>query len=367
MIDLKDHIIILTSDEPYSKMWHTQLIYTEFLSKNNTVFYINPPKKWNLKNLFMPSFNDIKENNNLIVINYINRLPVFFKPFNVFNEFVNEYNVSRKIKHLGNKNIIVWHFDSFRSSFSHDFFDKSLLIKRIYHVIDPYFNNPTDKWLSKKADLIIATSSRNNEHYTKFLDKLINIPQCLNLGLQQVFLNAPSTLRLKFTDNYFILLGTISEDIEFSWILKLLNIRDFKLIIIGKTINLDKNANTFNYIISQPNVDYLGLLSPQEFYPILKKASAGLVVYNDDRRSKVCSPLKALNYIISGLPVITNIDCEIPELLDNSIFYSETLDEYVSNVNFAINKSLKVNENIVETYLNKISLENAVKKIANII
>lgn len=361
--ELKDYVILITSDEPYSKMWHTQLIYTEYLSKSNTVYYINPPKKWEFKNVFRNSLNKTNKGTNLTVLNYINKLPVFFNAFNVFNEYYNEKKIAKELKTRGAKKVIIWHFDSYRSSFSHNFFDKSILVKRIYHVIDPFYKNPIDRWLCKISDLVIITSPRNNRYYSDFTNKMINVSQSLDIDLQKNLINSRALVWPKLNSNYFVLLGTLSDDIDFDWLLHLLENQDFRLVIIGKVISLVKQKDKSKLVFEHPHVEYLGLLSPQEFYPILKHANAGLIIYNEDRRSKVCSPLKALNYIVSELPVITNIDCEIHELLNNSIYYANTIEEADNLIETALRKELKYNSAKNNKYVNDISLDTTLEKI----
>lgn len=361
--ELKDYVILVTSDEPYSKMWHTQLIYTEYLSKSNTVYFINPPKKWEFKNLFCNSLKETQVSSNLTILNYINKLPVFLNAFNRFNEYYNEQKISKLLNRVGLKKVLIWQFDSYRNSFSNNFFDKSILVKRIYHVIDPFYNNPIDRWLCEISDLIIVTSPRNNNYYSNYSKKLINVSQSLDIELQMKLINSNATIWPKLKSNYFVLLGTLSDDIDFDWILHSLDNKDFKLVIIGKVIGLSKQKKKFELLFEHPRVEYLGLLSPQEFYPILKHANAGLIVYNEDRRSKVCSPLKALNYIISELPVITNIDCEIPELLNNSIYFASTEKEFQCYISSAFNKILTPNLVVVNSYLAKVSISLSVETI----
>jgi len=355
--------IIITSDEPYSKMWHTQLIYTEFLAKTNKVLYINPPKKWALKNIFGIGFKKNKVNDNLIVIDYNNIFPASFKWFNKFNENSNERLISKYLKYYNSTNILIWHFDSYRSAFSNHFFDQSLVIKRIYHVIDPFYKNPIDRLLSRISDLLIVVSPRNNKYYSDFSHKLINVAQSLDVDLQKKLIHGDVSVQSKFNSDYFVLLGTISDDIDFDWILHLLENKYFKLVIIGKVISLNKQKEKSKLVFEHPRVEYLGLMSPQEFYPILKQANAGLIIYNEERRSKVCSPLKALNYIISELPVITNIDCEIPELLDNSIYFTDSIKDAHNIISKALGHYLKYDFEKNNKYVNNISLDVILKKI----
>jgi hypothetical protein len=340
-------------------MRHTQLIYTEYLSKSNTVYYINPPKKWEFKNIFHNSLNKINEGSNLTILNYINKFPVFINALNKYNEYYNESKVAKELKKIGAKKILIWHFDSYRSSFSNNFFDKSIIVKRVYHVIDPFYKNPIDRWLCNKSDQIVITSPRNNNYYSEFSEKVINIPQSLDIEHERDLLMGNISVKQKFTENYFVLLGTISDDLDFDWLLGLLNTLDFKLIIVGKVINLTQ-TDKLDRILKHSNVDYRGVLSPDEFYPILKKAIAGMIVYNEERRLKVCSPLKALNYIISELPVITNIDCEIPELKNNSIYYTEDINRYNELVKLALNRNLKIDQVAVDDYLNNVSMFKAI-------
>lgn len=362
LTELNNYTIIITADEPYSKMWHTQLIYTEYLSKYNSVIYINPPTKWTFSKIFKNKLPFKKVSKKLLVVDYLNRFPSSIKYFHQLNEYFNEKKISDLIKKDNIKQILIWHFDSFRNVFKNNLFNSQYNIKRIYHVIDPFYNNPEDRTLCDVADLIIVTSKRNNKWYEKYTNKLINVPQVIDVKLHEQLVNGISTIKTKFEKDYFVLLGTISDDIDFDWLLKLLTNINFKLTIIGKVTALTK-IDDFQRIISHKNVDYLGLLSPVEFYPVLNNALAGMIIYNEERRAKVCSPLKTLNYIIAGLPVITNIDCEIPELIESVIYYSQTSSECSKLIEYRLNEQLEFNHAIVDEFLNKVSMSNAIEKI----
>jgi len=355
--------IIVTSDEPYSKMWHTQLIYTEFLSKNNKVFFINPPKKWALINIFWFKLKIQKEKNDLTVVNYCNVFPNFIELFNRVNERKNEKYLTKELQKIKAHKLLIWHFDSFRSAFLNNFYIKTLVIKRIYHIIDPFYNNPLDKILCELSDIIVITSPRLNLNYTPFNTKIINIPQCLDIELQYKLLNSESRIKLKTEGKYFVLLGTISDDINFNCILELLKISDFKLVIIGKKINIIKSIIESQLVFNHANVEYLGVLLPQEFYPILKNALAGLILYTEEKIEQPRSPLKALNYLISSIPTITNIECEIPQLLGECIYHVKNKNQLYNHITNALGNELDFNLTESENYLNSVSIERAIYNI----
>ncbi len=363
LTELNNYTIIITADEPYSKMWHTQLIYTEYLSKYNSVIYINPPTKWTFSKIFKNKLPFKKVSKKLLVVDYLNRFPSSIKYFHQLNEYFNEKKISDLIKKDNIKQILIWHFDSFRNVFKNNLFNSQYNIKRIYHVIDPFYNNPEDRTLCDVADLIIVTSKRNNKWYEKYTNKLINVPQVIDVKLHEQLVNGISTIKTKFEKDYFVLLGTISDDIDFEWILKLLEINSFRLIIIGKIVHLIKQEGIAKHVFEHSNVEYLGVLSPEEFYPILKNAKAGLIIYNEERRAKVCSPLKTINYIISNIPTLTNIDCEMPELIDNCIYKSNSINEMRLDTQKTILEKLPV-DNLKKTrYLLEISIDKALETI----
>src|SRR5689334_948159 len=90
--------IFITSDEPWSDIWHTQLHYGYQLSKRCKVIYIDPPKPWKFLNLFDYSLLVKKVNENLTVIRYKNVIPSFLGHLALFiNDFINETLLKRNV------------------------------------------------------------------------------------------------------------------------------------------------------------------------------------------------------------------------------------------------------------------------------
>ena len=355
--------IIITSDEPFSDTWHTQLIYAQYLSSHFNVLFVNPPKKWKFSNLFNFNQNEKIISDGLVCVDYKNVFPVIAPLFSNFNEWLNCSLIKKKLKQKKVQSILIWHFDSFRSCFNSNDFIKEFKIKRIYHVIDPFMKNPQNELLSVLANKIVITSPRNNNYYVSYADKVVNIPQVINTELCRRLVKGSVPVDIKFKDNFSVLLGTISDDLDFKWIEQFASEPTINLIIIGKAIKLKKNKEAFEVLISKPNISYLGEMPPEKFYPIIAKAKSGLVIYNLQKQGQVSSPLKAINYLIANIPTITNVDCEIETLNQECIYTTNDIEKFQTYISRANENKLPFNATLANTYLNSISIEKAVNTL----
>src|SRR5690349_19256500 len=108
--------IIITSDEEWSDVWHTQLHYAYQLSRYFDILYLEPPGNWNIRNLFYWKKTARRIFPGLILLRYHNFLPSFLGfPAFWINDRINQQNISRTINYNSEKdNLIIWHFDPFR-------------------------------------------------------------------------------------------------------------------------------------------------------------------------------------------------------------------------------------------------------------
>lgn len=356
-------IIVVTSDEPWSKTWHTQLLYSDYLSRNFKVIYVNPPTKWRLKKVFRLRAKETKLNTNLDLVNYVNIFPSYLSLFRKLNERRNQRIMLKRLRTVGAKNVLIWHFDSYRSAFDAPFFTKAFSVKRVYHVIDPYMKNRLNNYLSKASDLIVVTSPRNLVYYQQYEQKLINIPQCIDLEKTLHLLERPGNTTIAKRNEFLVLLGTISNDIQFEWITNLLKKENFHLLMIGKMTSQVRSNPGLKRLMKMETFHILSEMLPEEFYPVITKAKAGLIIYNEKRRAKAFSPLKAINYIAAGIPVITNSDCEIEELKGKCIHMTETEEDFIALTKSAMEGRLAFDRQAAGGYLNTISLKKATETI----
>src|SRR5688572_5153624 len=156
--------IIVTSDEPWGDIWHTQLHYAYQLSKRFQVIYVDPPRPWKISNLFdfKPEIKEVS--GNLNVFRYKNVVPSFLgRVAVIFNDFINEHLIRKQINGLSRQSeLVVWHFDPFRSHF---IFRKYPRCKHIFHVVDPIVGFHMNEEMTLRADLVIVTSPKQLSFY----------------------------------------------------------------------------------------------------------------------------------------------------------------------------------------------------------
>jgi hypothetical protein len=352
--------IVITSDEPYSKMWHTQLLYANYLSKENEVIYIEPPDRWNFRHLFLNTAEE-RKNGGVRIIKYLNRFPAGIAFFQKMNERINENVVRKNLEREGHVSVLIWHFDSYRSALSSENFTNVFKIKRVYHVIDPYYKNPLNDLLCRIANVVVLTSQRNNEHYSAYKGKLINIPQCIDPDRAHEILK--TEIDVPFNNAYVVFIGTLSDDVDYGWLNHLCDNEVNRLVLIGERRSLIKSLSAFENLLSKKNVKHLGAMDPEQFYPVLKKAHAGLIIYDSIRRKKIFSPLKALNYLAAGIPVITNVETEIIGLDQHCIHRADDERTFMALAEKAMRGELFFEPALAENYLSSVRIDKAIEKI----
>ena len=67
--------ILIISNEKWGKMWYSKHNYANELSKNNNVYFLNPPQPFKPLNIFKKNITTYKVTNKLTIIEYKNILP----------------------------------------------------------------------------------------------------------------------------------------------------------------------------------------------------------------------------------------------------------------------------------------------------
>lgn len=345
-------VVVVTSDEPWSDVWHTQIHYAAQLSKNFNVVFIGPPKKWKVINCLSFRINSNYVSKNLLVCSYFNWMPAFLGILSVWiNDLVNYHLLKRFIGI--SKVVAVWHFDRYRGVF---FLKGDKSTKHIYHVIDPVANLNFDNYLARNADMVISVSQRFMEHYLKLNSNVVFEGQGWDPeSVKSSKLPSPNTI---LYDGSILLLGSFLDDVDYELLIQLRqDVPGPPMVLIGpdKT-GLSGRKELFNRLLGLPNVFWLGPLPPEKHIPYIASSGVCLIAYEltgkvFNRKRVFGTPLKVLAYLGCHKNVVSNIDCEIPVLVGRGIYYENTSDGFIRMVKKCLEGDVLMDHNLIDRYL----------------
>lgn len=280
-------LIIVTADEPYNGLSHTQILFANYLSKSTDLIFIEAPEPWQPIKLFKRLKLKHLSTQQPTVIPYLNFLPAVLPLGRKINEYLLNRFIAKTLRRFKKKNVLIWHFDAYRSELRTDSFPAQVSITHLYHVIDPFYINPIDEVLSESAAQILVTSPHIAEHYKAHAHKLKLLPQCVDLVDCEQLLRLPLSISVP-NPTFFVLLGTISDDIDFELLQKVADM--VPLVIAGKVVKMRRKQGQYQDLLQHSNTHYAGLLKPEEFYPLLEAATAGIICYDINIRNLPFSP-----------------------------------------------------------------------------
>jgi glycosyltransferase involved in cell wall biosynthesis len=120
-------------------------------------------------------------------------------------------------------------------------------------------------------------------------------------------------------------------------------------------------------LLALPNVAHVGVLPPDKLSILIDGSIAGLVAYpfepKQEKPSQPYGSLKPLTYLTHSKPVITTINCYIPELTGKGVYKVENRDEFISAVQQAAEGGIGVDKSTTERYLDEVSYGKLIVKI----
>ncbi len=359
-------VVVVTSDEPWSDVWHTQIHFANQLSNTFNVLFIGPPLKWTLTGLLRPPA--IKEiSSSLMVFNYWNPIPSVFQSFSVWvNDLLNQILLDRfcASKSWRNKKI-VWHFDRYRSV---RVWRRHRNVKHLYHVIDPVADLNYDRYLSATSDLVVVVSKRYLNHYQSLNKNLLYQGQ----GFDASLMATPPVDKSLYHEGSVLLLGTMLDDVDYELLISLAaRFPDRKLVLIGPD-RISNNARRvlFDRLLSLSNVIWTGPLPPEKHLAYVWSASVCVIAYEVSgksfpTRAVFGTPLKVMTYLGCLKPVVTTIDCEIPELNNVAIFEERDAVSFIDRVDACLHNRNHIDKQQVISYLHRNTYPVIIDRIIN--
>ncbi len=357
---------IVTSDEPWGKMMHTQLHYALELSKKHTVYFIDPPLRWppDLSVLWRKTR---QINPNLFLLPYFNLLPVIKSlPVTIrINDFLNFSRVKRILRKIKNEKVVLWRFDPHRMLIP----GHGKFYGVIYHVVDDYRGKTANRFLLKDSDLVLTTSPRNQQYFSALHKNVFCIPQAISDDELQHDAGESEKIRKQYGD-FVLFTGTLSNANDFSLILNLVqHFNYYNFIFIGPEMLNDSNKELFKKVLSCSNAHYLGTKDGKALKNYIYASSSCIIPYRftPKKTGNIRSPLKALHYLAQLKPVITSIDCEIEELENKAIYYAKDQEAFVKLLHDSLNKKNFYDTTAVKNYLDHARYDKFIDKILDLL
>ncbi|WP_044212792.1 hypothetical protein [Flammeovirga sp. OC4] len=349
--------IFVISNEPWGDLWFSKQHYANELSKlGHSVYFVNAPKRWNIKHLLDWSVKVNKIKKNLHTIDFVNPFPIrFFSGFFLFlNDLINSYKLRSITK---DEEIIFWQFD-------HNRFVRAPFLKfkkKIYHIADPYMGAKNDVLIAKCADLIICTSDKYLRHYKEITKQqnVIYIPHGISEDEGVIDLSKVENYKSKY-GNYVLFIGTINHDVDLGIFESI--IKKYKLLVIGKVLI---PSSRWEELHKHQNFIYLGIVHAQQLKDYIAGAFICITAYRFDLQKTGAnrSPLKILNYLRQYKSIIVSTDSELEELEGKVIFKARNYQHFLELISQHKGELLNHHKVEINNYLEKHKYPKLIEQI----
>jgi teichuronic acid biosynthesis glycosyltransferase TuaH len=125
-------------------------------------------------------------------------------------------------------------------------------------------------------------------------------------------------------------IGTLSERTNVAW-LEAVADRGHSLLLVGPRSHTAPHAE-LDSVLSRPNVQWVGRKSHLEVPAYLKHVDVGLVPYTDNEFNRASFPLKVLDYLATGLPVVATdlpsirwLDTDLTQLVGDASSFADAV------------------------------------------
>lgn len=300
---LEQNTILIISNEPWSEVWYSKHNWAWELSRQNNVFFINPPSKWKFSNIFFNKIKSITISKQLKVLNYYNFLPGNENrewTYNLNNSIVSKRLRKYFIKHQ-KTGIIFWSFDPYR------LIDPALLDCKlsIFHIADKYVNKSFTQ-LINNSDFILCVSPE-----FALIHEVCNKPHLiLNHAIPDDFfyLDPVSDLpSVVFESTTLLFVGVIDFRLDFRLIeYWATQFSEYQFVFVGPINDSDLDFTGKKLFIEKQykNVITTGPVPFRQLKKYIANAAVTIAPMKISVHGNVINHQKLLQYLAWGKPVI---------------------------------------------------------------
>lgn len=339
---LKENNILIVSNEPWGDTWYSKHNYAWELSKNNVVYFINPPVPFHPFNFFKNNIETKNIKKDLTVLTYKNVLPVRIE----FLRKINEWYILRKLKNHLNAiklyDIIFWTFDPIRLTNPKYLKPKTIILQ----MVDKYqFNKKAEFIISKNADFIFCVAEEIAENYRPLNKNVFVIPHAIP---EDEFLPLKTEFKEPLTAVY---VGNIDVRIDFEFLkYQIEKFPDITFEFVGKLI-ID-NLETYGiFDCRYTNVKLQGEQPFKQLKYFIQKSDFCFLFKDTNHLGNSISSHKMLQYFAQGKPIFStklsqyeiikdllfmeNDKSKMAELIENFIKNGDTKGANVKRIAYA--------------------------------
>lgn len=188
-------------------------------------------------------------------------------------------------------------------------FPRGLSAPRLLHLTDDWLASAKLMGLSRPhlervlrtnmaaADVVTAVSPGLAHKASEFSGRKVKF---LPNGCRPPVPTEPGTVRQPVA----VLIGQLNERLDFATLGDLGRTR-LPIIVLGPRTERERSARrSLDEFLSRPNVDWRGEVPPEEVARVLGTAALGLTPYTDSEFNRSSFPLKTLEYLAFGIPVV---------------------------------------------------------------
>ncbi|OGG16739.1 hypothetical protein A3D78_01425 [Candidatus Gottesmanbacteria bacterium RIFCSPHIGHO2_02_FULL_39_14] len=342
----KQKILIIIGGNYWSEIKRAEQYLPHYLSRYHQVTCFEYPQFTKMARLLKKEIPLLEKlNNNLVIYHSFGILPYgrIFVMINLINHFFNYLIMKIIIKKVTHFDLII----SFTPEVA--FLPVKNQVKLIYHVLDdyavlPWWNNPLSRFqlkileekTIKRADEIIAVSKKLAAKFKKYNKNIYLYPTPADLSNYFVFNKQKQKindiLSIKRPIVGFIGSGTIKGKID----LQLLNYLadkypEINFVFIGL---FDESIIDFR---GYPNLINLGYKPLQLLSSYIKHFDVGIIPYCLNRFGQSAYPVKIMEYLALGKPVVSTFLPSLDDLAQRRIIYTaESTEEFAKNIKIAL-------------------------------
>lgn len=307
---LENQTILIVSNEPWGDIWYSKHNWAFELSKKNTVFFIDPPKKWAISNLWSFKIKTRKYSDNLFILNYQNILSLTrYHFFYKLNNFFVSKRIKIWLKKNNHPNYIFWTFDPYRFS------NPKLLSPKfsVYFIADKY-DLKREITLIQNTDYFITVSKVLTDYLA------IKNPLVLSHGISKSEFDCDSPIDIE--DGYILYIGNIDYRLDCEFIKKLVEeFPEERFLFIGNITHLSL-GNLFNELFIEQqhkNLIYHSAVHFKKLKNYINKSKACIAPMMLEVNGNNINHHKLLQYLAQGKPLLA---AKFIDYNNNNIVYS---------------------------------------------